>query len=167
MMKTSVYFLKRTAILLGSLFLFTIGVQAQDANEKKRDAQAIQQLVESKEFVFRAQSVTPIRGGFRQLTSEYDLRLLGDSLVSYLPYFGRAYSAPLDPRQGGLQFTSTEFDYEVKPKKKGWDIRLKPKDVTSVQQMTLNVTTTGRATLQVISNNREPISFNGVIAKRR
>jgi len=167
MMKTLVYLLRRTAILLSSLFRFTFSVYAQDGNNKKRDAQTIQQLLESKEFVFRAQSVNPARGGFRQLTSEYDLRLLGDSLVSHLPFFGRAYSAPLDPRQSGIQFTSTQFEYEVKPKKKGWDIRLRPKDVESVQQMHLHVTTSGRATLQVISTNREQISFNGVIAKRR
>lgn len=167
MMKTLTYFLKRTAIILSSLFLFLINIQAQDAKEKKRDAQTIQQLLESKEFVFRAQSVTPVGGGFRQLTSEYDLRLLGDSLVSYLPYFGRAHTAPLDPQQSGIQFTSTDFSYEVKSKKKGWDIQLQPKDVASVQQMHLNVTTSGRASLLVISTNREPISFNGVIAQRR
>lgn len=166
-MKTPKDLVQRAAILVSSLFLFVISVQAQEANEIKRDEPTVQQLLESKEFIFRAQSVNPMRGGYRQLTSEFDLRLLGDSLVSYLPYFGRAYSAPIDPRQNGLQFTSTDFEYKLTPKKKGWDVQVKPADVTNIQQLTLNVTTTGRATLQVISTNREAISFNGVIVKRR
>jgi len=158
---------KQAVIILGVLFLLSGTAQAQEANNKKAERATLQRLLESKEYVFKAQSVTPMRGGFQQLMSEYDLRLLGDSLVSYLPYFGRAYTAPLDTRQNGIQFTSTEFEYVVKPKKKGWDISFRPKDVSSVQQLHLNVTASGRATLQVISTNREPISFNGMIVARR
>lgn len=164
-MKTPIHFIKKAAVLLSSLFFLSVTVQAQDAKQQKR--QDIKQLLESKEYVFKAQSVTPVRGGFRQLTTEYDLRLLGDSLVSYLPYFGRAYTAPLDPRETGIQFTSTQFKYELTPRKRGWDVTLRPTDVSNVQQMVLSVTPSGRATLQVISTNREPISFNGVVVRQR
>jgi hypothetical protein len=164
-MKTSMFFLKKAAILFSSLFLFVITTQAQKAKQQK--GQDIRQILDSKEYIFRAQTVTPLRGGFRQLTSEYDLRLLGDSLVSYLPFFGRAYTAPLDPRESGIQFTSTKFDYSVKERKKGWDITFRPTDVASVQQLVLSVTASGRATLQVISTNREAISYSGIVVARR
>jgi hypothetical protein len=166
-MKTPIFLLKKTAVLLGSLILLSLSVAAQNTNEKQSNADRIKQLLESKEYVFRAQAVTPMRGGFRQLTTEYDLRLLGDSLISYLPYFGRAYSAPMNPRETGIQFTSTDFTYELDKKKKRWDITLQPKDATGVQQMNLSVASSGRATLQVISTNREPISFNGIIVARK
>jgi hypothetical protein len=107
-------------------------------------------------------------GRFRQLnTSEYDLRIAGDSVISYLPYFGRAYSAPLDPSKSGIQFTSTNFKYEQSPRKKGgWNILIEPKDANDVRQLTLLVTESGSASLQVISNNRQSISFNGYVAEK-
>jgi hypothetical protein len=103
-------------------------------------------------------------GRVRQLTPDYDLKITKSSIVSYLPYFGRAYSAPLDPTQGGIQFTSKDFEYTATPRNKGgWDVLIKPKDYRDVQQMTLTISSTGYATLQVTSINRQPISFNGYI----
>jgi hypothetical protein len=100
----------------------------------------------------------------RQSTSEYDLRISGDSLVSYLPYFGRAYSAPAPGERGGFNFTSSKFDYVIVPRKKGWEINIKPKDVNDVREFALSVSEKGYATLRALSNNRQPISYTGYIA---
>jgi hypothetical protein len=146
--------------ILPILLLSATALQAQDKD--------VTSLIESKNFVFIAQSAHPLSGQFRQLTSEYDLRVLGDSIVAYLPYFGRAYSAPLDPTQGGIQFTSTDFEYSQQSRKKGgWNISIKPKDARDVRQMTLSIRENGNASLQVNSNNRQSISFNGHIEPRR
>ncbi len=125
---------------------------------------AIQSLVESKNYVFRAQMALPQSGQPRNLTSIYDLKISSDAIVSDLPYFGRAY-APVDPNEGGIQFTSKDFTYTSKPKKKGgWEITIKPNDIKAdVRQMWLTITTTGYATLRVIANNRNPISFSGQV----
>jgi Domain of unknown function (DUF4251) len=125
---------------------------------------AIQSLVESKNYVFRAQTALPQAGQARNLTSTYDLKITSDAIVSDLPYFGRAY-APVDPNEGGIQFTSKDFTYTSKPGKKGgWEIAIKPNDIkTDVRQMWLTITVDGYATLRVIGNNRNPISFNGQV----
>lgn len=125
---------------------------------------AIQSLVESKNYVFRAQMALPQSGQPRNLTSIYDLKISSDAVVSDLPYFGRAY-APVDPNEGGIQFTSKDFTYTSKPKKKGgWEIAIKPNDIKAdVRQMWLTITATGYATLRVIANNRNPISFSGQV----
>lgn len=129
---------------------------------------ATAQLVNSHNYIFKAQMAMPSGPApTRQLTSEYDLRVSSDSLIAYLPYYGRAYVAPLDPTQGGIQFTSTKFSYKVTSKKKGWDILIKPTDTDQASQMVLSVTTSGYATLQVIGNNRQPISFTGYITSQR
>ena len=142
------------------LLLSATASQAQDKN--------VTGLIESKNFVFIAESAHPLSGQFRHLTSEYDLRVLGDSIIAFLPYFGRAYSAPLDPTQGGIQFTSTDFEYSQQSRKKGgWNISIKPKDARDVRQMTLFIRENGNASLQVNSNNRQSISFNGHIEPRR
>ena len=102
----------------------------------------------------------------KTLTPGYDMRISGDSLITYLPYFGRAYNISIDPNDNGINFTSTDFKYKAEEKKKGWDISISPKDGKSVSQLWLNVSRDGYATLQVTSNNRESISFNGYIKQR-
>ena len=107
-------------------------------------------------------------GRTRQLTPDYDLRVSKTEITSYLPYFGRAYTPPIDPSRGGIQFTSKDFDYTATPRKKGgWDVTIKPKDYQDVQQMSLNISASGYATLQVTSSSRQPISFNGYIKAPR
>lgn len=159
----------KTIYSLSLLFLMIAGgiacISTSQAQENSKDFEGI---VNSRNYVFMAQSANPVGARFRQLTAEYDLRVLGDSVVSYLPYFGRAYSAPIDPTKGGIQFTSTDFDYQQTSRNKGgWVITIKPKDVQDVRQLTLTVTETGSASLQVISTNRQQISFNGYIEPRK
>jgi hypothetical protein len=148
-----------------SLFLFValaavIPVCAQSTDKKA----AMKSLVESKNYVFRAQTAIPQTGQVRNLTSIYDVKISTNSIVSDLPYFGRAY-APVDPNEGGIQFTSKDFTYTSKPTKKGgWEIAIKPNDITAdVRQMWLTITSEGYATLRVIANNRNPISFSGQV----
>jgi hypothetical protein len=102
-----------------------------------------------------------------QLTSDYSLTVRKDSVISYLPYFGRAYTAPIGKTSGGIEFTSTDFVYTSKQNKKGgWQIEIKPNDETDVRQMLLTVSKNGYGSLSVTSNNRQAISFNGYIDKQ-
>jgi hypothetical protein len=131
------------------------------------DKSAVQNFIKTTEFVFKAQTVLPMTGMSRQLTSEYDVRFLGDSVVAYLPYFGRAYSAGYG-EGGGIDFTSTKFEYKVKERKKGgWDISIRPQDAKDVQSLNFTVSENGYASLQVTSNNRQPISYNGYVMERK
>jgi hypothetical protein len=130
-----------------------------------QDETSIKSLIESKRFVFKVQTIMPLSGAVRQSLNEYDIRLYGDSLISQLPYFGRAFTAPMPGERGGFYFTSTDFDYSVKNRKKGgWEILLKPKDVRDIREYFISVSEKGYANLRVISNNRQPISYSGVIA---
>jgi hypothetical protein len=80
--------------------------------------------------------------------------------------------APYNPTEGGIKFTTTKFTYNSKVGKKGgWTVIIKPTDKNisnwrDVQTMTLSISPDGYASLQVISTNRDPISFNGTIEKR-
>lgn len=123
----------------------------------------VSKLIESKNFIFKVQTVMPSGAGNIQVTSDYDIKLYGDSLVTYLPYFGRAYSSGYGDG-GGVNFTSTEFQYKSKTKKKGgWEITIRPSDTKDVRQVFLSIGETGYGSLQVISNNRQTISYFGYI----
>ena len=131
---------------------------------QKKEKPNFQDLVRSKSFRFVAQSAMPLRGRTIQLTSQYFMKVMPDTIICDLPYYGRAYSAPIDPTEGGINFTSTDFDYDVANRKKGgWDITIKPKDTRDVRQLTLTVSENGYGTLIALSNNRQQISYYGQI----
>ena len=137
------------------------------ASAQKKGPDDIKKIVESRNFIFRAQRVSPHASISRDLTSsDYDVTIARDTVISYLPYFGRVYSAPINPGDGGIKFTSTKFDYKVSSNEKRWTITIKPRDASDVQQLYMEVFDNGFATLQVISTNRQSISFNGYIEAR-
>lgn len=155
-------------LLIASGSQMTLHAQSAQADKKAEKRAAIRALVESQHYDFKATSVTPMSSRSRQLTTDYDVKVTRESIVCYLPYFGRAYVAPLDPSQGGIQFTSKEFDYTVSNGKKGgWSILIIPKDHRDVQQMTLSLGEDGYGTLQVSSTQRQPISFYGYVSEIR
>jgi len=97
--------------------------------------------------------------------SQYDVRVTKDSIVAYLPYYGRAFSAPMDPTQGGIKFTSKDFSYtETKNKKGAYTIQINTKDVSKENyRFTINISTNGYASLTATSINKQPILFNGYL----
>ena len=162
-------YLKAIVIILLALAGFTT-TYGQEVNENKnlKRSSEIQDLINSKNYVFVAQTAIPIGGRAINLTSPYEVRVSGDTVASDLPYFGRAFVAPMNPSEGGIRFTSTNFNYKVKGRKKGgWDISILPKDSKDVRQMLLTVSESGYGTLQVVSNNRQQISYNGYVKERK
>lgn len=142
-------------------------VRAQNSTNDKKAAKitAIKSDVDGRHYIFSANTVTPLRGSTIQLTSEYDLRITPDSVISFLPYYGRAYlDVPYNPTDGGVKFNSTKFDYKVSQRKKGgWEITINPRDVKNLDRLVLNISSDGYASLSVMSTNRDPITFDGYL----
>jgi hypothetical protein len=160
--------------VLFALFICVMCFNASYAQNTKADKKAakaanIKRLITSNNYAFKANYVIPMSMSPRYLTSDYDVTVSDGKLDVYLPYFGRAYSAPRDVNDGGIKLSTTDYDYNaVANKKGGWDIIIKPKrtplnTVKDVQMLRLNVSNDGFASLQVNSTNRQPISFNGYI----
>jgi len=157
--------LKKIFPALAGIVVFAVTLQAQDKKDKET---VIKNIVETKQYVFSAESAQPSSGRLRQLTYGYQVEVNGDTIKVDLPYFGRAYSAPIDASNGGIHFATNEFDYTNTAKKKGgWRILIKPKGNVDTRQLDLDISTNGRTYLQVISNNRQPIFFTGYIAERK
>ncbi len=152
--------MKQFIIILMSLLPASVVLSQEDA------ALNVQEILETKNFIFKAETVSPARGRTRQLTTEYDVVVKPDTVICYLPYFGRAYTAPIDPSDGGIKFTSAEFNYILeKRKKQRWDLTITPKDARDVQALYFTIFENGRASLRVNSTNRQGISFNGYVVK--
>ncbi|PST84723.1 hypothetical protein C7T94_00900 [Pedobacter yulinensis] len=161
------------------LLLVSAGLQAQVTDKAE-----LAELIKSKKFVFNASAALPLNsldmnrvmsrmqggmnsGSMIQLNGmRYDVRLDGDTLKAYLPYYGRAFTAPYDQNDNGIKFSSTNFTYkETRKKKGGWVLVFNTKDVRDNHRFTLDISEKGYATLVANSNNRQSITFNGTIDK--
>jgi Domain of unknown function (DUF4251) len=158
-----------TLLLIVSAGLSAACAQTSKQDKKAAKVAAVKNDIESKRFTFLANEMIPQGGGSKQLDYGYDVRVTPDSVISFLPYFGRAYfDVPYNPTDGGIKFTSTNFDYKVVEKKKGgWEITIKPKDVKNLSRIVLYVSSNGYASLTVTSFNRDMITFYGNLEKNR
>lgn len=145
-------------------------LNAQTRKERRAAEEAkTKQLIESQYYVFVARTVNPTGGRSRQVSNDYyTVKVSKDTVIADLPYFGQAYSAPIGSNTGGINFTSLQFDYKMEQAKRGgYNISIVPKDNSDTRQITLNVGSGGVATVIVISNNRQTISFTGQIEERK
>lgn len=134
-------------------------------HDQKLSAAQVQNIVQNQRFIFIAESVTPLRGTMKILTTPYDVTVKKDTLVSFLPYFGRAYQAPANPTDVGVQFTSTKFEYSIRPaKRNSWEVTIVPKDNTDIREMSFDIFNDGSASLNILSNFRDAISYRGRLA---
>jgi hypothetical protein len=148
------------------IFLFNTNLTAQDAKQQKQNSKdsAIKALIDAQHYSFEAQTALPTGARARELTPGYELKVRKDTIEAYLPYFGRAYTATIGTTDGGIQFKTTDFKYTAtESKKSGWDITIVPKNARDTRQLMLQISKAGYASVQVISNNRQSISFNGYI----
>jgi hypothetical protein len=169
--------MKRLNLILSLSFLL-IGVQLFAQTNKETTLK----IVADKNYTFVANTAMPMSnndinkvlammpgsqgGGSINLTgSQYDVKVTKDSIVAYLPYYGRSFSAPMDPTQGGIKFTSKDFTYtESKNKKGSYTIQINTKDVKRENYLfTINISTNGYASLTASSMNKQPIIFNGYL----
>jgi hypothetical protein len=138
---------------------------AQDKNSV--EITDIKDLIESRSFEFSAQSAHPMRARTINLSPRYTFTVSPDTIVSDLPYYGRAYQATMDPDDAGIKFTSTDFTYTAKERKKGgWEIAIKPKDVRNSPIANLSISANGYTSLNVISTDKQAISFRGIVIAR-
>ena len=164
-MKTIISY--RHLILAGLVWLMTLpGLHAQNKNNQKETAKtaAMEKMIAAKHFVFRAQSASPTGGKLIQLSYGFFLKFYGDTIISYLPYYGQGHAPVLSGENKGIDFTSLSNDYKTENRKKGgWDITLVPKDYDDVEKIFLTVFENGKTSVQVLSRSRSPISYDGFI----
>ncbi len=154
----------RFALFTGMILL--IGsiqpIAAQSKQEKKdQKEKEVKELLESGFYTIDVVRALPVTGSPVNLTSSYTLEMRGDSVISHLPYFGRAYSIPYGGGDG-LQFTQTVSDKSITFDDKGTaDIKFEAR--TDEDNFTYNVKvfSNGSATIFVQPTNRQSINFHG------
>ncbi|HRN54998.1 MAG TPA: DUF4251 domain-containing protein [Agriterribacter sp.] len=165
-MKQLFNYLLRYCLFTGTLLIF-IQPGCSPAKHSATIAasdEAIAAAIAADNWVFSANQVLPQRGRSRNLTGGYVVACRKDTLLFYLPYFGRAYSATISETTSPLNFKTTDFSFSKTKNDKGrWNITVVPKDYREVQSCDFTLYENGSAQLNVQMTNRSPISFSGFI----
>jgi hypothetical protein len=103
---------------LKTLISFLLIINLAYAQDKATESTDFKALVDNKTFVFSAQSANPMRARTVHLSPGHTIKISPDTVIADLPYYGRAHSAPMNPSDTGIKFTSSDFTYTVKDRKK-------------------------------------------------
>ena len=164
---------KTVLFIMFSISLMPLQAQTDKATTAK--------VIAAQSFIFNATDAYPMessalnkvlnqlpnsRSSLMNLSGgQYEVRITKDSVVAYLPYFGRTYTPSMDPNEAGTKFKSKDFKYSVDKKKKNWVITVEPEDIKEQQKLIFRISESGYASLSVNNYNRQPISFYGYISE--
>ena len=103
----------------------------------------------------------PMRGSSRHVSFGYSVEVRNDTLVSYLPYFGRAYNVPYGGGKG-LNFTAPIGSYQEFMKRNGQrHIEIGVTNEEDTYFYTIEVFDNGNSSVEVRARQRERISYSG------
>jgi len=159
-------------IITGTLICLTLLIPsainpltAQNDKTAKKTAheQAVRTLMESGLFIISVDRVNPSRGSSRLLLPYYQMKFEGNKITTYLPYFGRFYTAPIDASKLAIELNNNEITIVKREKpKKGflWSFKVTTSENESLS-FDVEVTYSGYASINVNSSSRESLSYSG------
>lgn len=157
-------------LLLLIILVIPVGVHSQGRSGRVTEVEKepgkekqTELLVNSRDFVFRARRAIPSSGSSVDLTTNQNfVRFKPDFIESYMPFFGRAYSG-VGYGDTGLHFKGKPEEFTIERRRKNFEISATVRGETDNFKLFLTVSPGGNATLSIISNNRQSISYRGEI----
>ena len=130
-------------------------------NDSKTKVVIVKEKIESKSYVIHCDRIYPMRGQSRYITNDYSIELKGDTVRSYLPYFGVAHSASY----GGnnvLDFKKVCRDYVIKEGKKGsWVVSFTVENENETLEYQLTIYPNGNVRVFIQPMKRDSVSYSG------
>ena len=137
------------------------------ATSEERAARAAEQAAKVKaaltarNYKIGIDHMYPMKGGAKNVSYGYSVEVRNDSLISYLPYIGRAYNVPYGGGKG-LNFDAPIESYQEAQMKNGqWQIEIGLKNDEDTYHYTIKVFDNGNASIDVQPRQRERISYSG------
>lgn len=122
------------------------------------------EVLDRRHYAIDIQTMYPRRGGGRTVSYGFSLTVKGDTLESYLPFFGRAYSLPYGGGKG-LNFTERIASYHEQLTAKGVrHIELQARNEEDNYLFTLDIQPNGHAYIHLQPHQRESISYDGEVS---
>ncbi|MBR3027409.1 MAG: DUF4251 domain-containing protein [Bacteroidales bacterium] len=116
--------------------------------------------LDNRDYKIAIDRMYPMRGS-RQVSYGYSVEVRNDTLISYLPYFGRAYNVPYGGGKG-LNFTAPIGSYQEFMKRNGQrHIEIGVTNEEDTYFYTIEVFDNGNSSVEVRARQRERISYSG------
>ena len=155
MMKNWIIFFVMAAALAGC------ATTAERMEREARTAAQVSEALASRHYTINVLMMYPQRGRAVNLTTNYSVEVKGDSLISYLPYFGRAYNVPYGGGNG-MNFIAPITGYQTETDRKGITrVVLTTENEEDRYQYVLEVSSSGDSYVQVQSRQRDFIRYSG------
>lgn len=147
--------------MFATSFLFmACATQEERAARKAEQAKMVTEALNVRKYKIDITRMIPSKGPAKSVSS-YSIEVRNDSLISYLPYVGRAYSVPYGGGNG-LNFSAPISNYkESKGKNGARDIEISVTNSEDTYKYSLKVYDNGNSSLNVQSRQREQISYSG------
>lgn len=154
-------------ILLALMAFLTACTASQSVSEQKRAGKGeqvstvVQNALNSKHFTLNVNNMYPVSASSKYVGGEFFLEVKGDTLRSYLPYFGAVYHSSYN-MGNALDFEQKmESFQQVRKKKNCTTIYISVRTAEDFFKYTLNIFDNGRFDLYVLPVNRQSISYDG------
>lgn len=154
-------------LLFPDLFAQESGKSRKDKRMERQEKrmEEVENMILKKSFVFVPTHAMPLGGGSIQLSYTFEAEVKGDSLFSYLPFYGVAYHVEYGGRNSAFDFSLPVENYETEEDDEGYIVKLEVKKQMDFISFTFRISELGYTTLNVTSTNRQAISYYGRIEK--
>ena len=131
---------------------------------KKERIEKIREIVRSKNFVFKAETVNGVNSRTKNLTTDFGIEVRNDSVFSYMPYYGNTYSRDFTSQiNSPMGFIQPVDSYSMKRTNQGYYIDIDVTNNHDVINLKFHINKDGDATLSANSINRSSVSYTGFI----
>ena len=163
-MKTIV---SNTVLTLLVVFVFAACASRQTTAESEAAATEIRNAVQQTEFRFVPRTAHPFRFRSVQLTPAFSVRVSPEEVWSDMPFFGRAFRAPVNPTEGPYSFTSRDFTYTIVQGRRAgnWRVQIVFNDLGRRVIYDFDIWENGSSRLTITDPERSSISFQGNIER--
>ena len=152
------------ATMLFTLLVMTACGTSNGLTKAEREAavtRQVQEGLDTRHYTIAVDWMKPLGGMPRHVTSNYELKVNGDEVDSYLPYVGEAYRLPYGGGKG-LNFKGTIENYSITyPTSNRSHIEFMVNNGEDVYHFRIDVFNNGKAIIDIIAQDRDAISFDG------
>lgn len=156
---------QRINFLILLLIIGLSGVCAQTTKKERKEQREkeVKEQIIAENYKINVSNAYPLRGRAIHLTSSYSLTVRNDSVLSYLPFYGRAYNIPYGGGEG-LIFNSRIDEYKMEMDKKGTaKIEFIAQSKEDLVKFTLRIFPNGSASINADMQKRDSMNFSGEV----
>lgn len=151
--------------ILVSSVVFAQSKKENKKIKKEKEYQEMKLLIEAKKLEFVGDWASPQNGQRINLIGNYNyLRIIGDSLFTYMPYYGvRTAGGGAYSNSGGIKINNimTKYEVEYNDKKQKIQLKFSASDDYETIEFFMTLYGGGSSNINVNSNSRSFISYDG------